>query len=57
MRRVLKPEAAQAMFDSLNKVESEIGELNTMSMEQILELDPSTLSDAQLDIYIQRINE
>lgn len=57
VRRVLKPEAAQAMFDSLNKMETEIGELNTMSMEEILELDPSTLSDAQLDIYIQRINE
>ena len=57
VRRVLTPEAAQAAFDSLNKIETEVGEIQAMPMHDLLNLNPSNLSDAQLDIYLRKMRE
>lgn len=55
VRRVLLPEAADAMFQSLNKMESELGEVRSMSDAQLRRVDPSSLTPAQLDLYIERL--
>lgn len=55
VRRVLTPEAADAMFQSLDKVEAEIGEVRTASFGDLLDIDPASLSQTQRDIYIQRL--
>lgn len=56
VRRVLTPEAAEAMFSSLNRVETEIGEIRTMTMDDLLSLDTAQLTDSQLDIFIERMD-
>ena len=57
VRRVLTPEAAQVMFDSLSRVEQSVNDISGMSMEELQGLDMGSLSDEQLDIYIQRMSE
>lgn len=57
MKRVLTPEAAESMFRSLNRVETEIKEIRTMSMAELEKLDASSLGDAELEVYIQRLRE
>ena len=55
IRRVLTPEASQGMFESIGKIEGEMGEIKEMPFSELESLDVSTLSDAQLDAYIERI--
>lgn len=55
MQRLLVPEAAEAMFSSFNRIEASNRDLNSMSREELLELDPDGLSPDQLDLYIQRL--
>jgi len=57
IRRVLTPDAASAMFDSLSRVEGEMGEVRDMSSTQLMDVDPDSLTPAQLDIYIERLRE
>jgi hypothetical protein len=55
IRQTLVPEAADAMFRTLNNVEAEIGEIREMSLEELVDLDIRELTDSQLDIYEQRL--
>lgn len=57
VRRVLTPQAADSMFQSLNKVEAEIGEVRTMTIDALTDIDPASLTAAQRDIYIKRLLE
>ena len=49
------PEAAQAMFDSLNRIEIDIGKFRDMSSKELGGIDPATLGNSQLDAYIERL--
>ena len=55
IRQTLVPEAADAMFRTLNNVEAEIGEIREMPLEELVDLDIRELTDSQLDIYEQRL--
>jgi len=55
INRVLTPEAAKGMFDSIRQVETEISEVQTMPITELRALDPANLTDAQLDLYIDRL--
>jgi len=57
VRRAMVPEAAQTMFDSLGKMETDISQIQNMDVNELNSVDPSTLSDAQLDMYIIRLEE
>lgn len=56
VRRVLTPDAADVMFNSLSRIETEIGELRSMEFDELLTLDTGQLTDNQLDIYIERLD-
>jgi hypothetical protein len=53
--RVLTPEASKAMFDSIRSVEQSIEQVRRATPEQLQTIDPSTLDDAALDEYIERL--
>jgi hypothetical protein len=53
--RVLTPEAGKAMFDSIRSVEQSIEQVRRATPEQLQTIDPSTLDDAALDEYIERL--
>jgi hypothetical protein len=53
--RVLTPEAGKAMFDSLRSVEQSTQSIQLATPEQLQAIDPSTLDDAALDAYIERL--
>jgi len=53
--RVLTPEAGKAMFDSLRSVEQSTQSIQQATPEQLQAIDPSTLDDAALDAYIERL--
>jgi hypothetical protein len=53
--RVLTPEAGRAMFDSLRSVEQSTQSIQRATPEQLQAIDPSTLDDAALDAYIERL--
>lgn len=55
VRRVLEPEAARAMFETLEKTEQEIGEVRTLPLAELQDIDIGSLTDSQLDIYIERL--
>ena len=55
MRRILTPEASEEMFSQINRVESEMGEINAMTNAQLESVDITSLNDAQLDAYIARL--
>lgn len=57
VRRVLIPEAADAMFRSLEKIEAGRGEINSMSDQDLLGVDINNLDDAQLEAYKARLQE
>jgi hypothetical protein len=56
MGRILKPDAAEQMFNSINRIEQEVGQIQSISDQELLSMDPSTMTDAQLDVYIQRLS-
>jgi hypothetical protein len=53
--RVLTPEAGKAMFDSIRSVEQSMEQVQRATIEQLQSIDPSTLDDAALDAYIERL--
>lgn len=54
-RRVMQPEAAAAMLDSINGVEAATDRINSMSFDQLESIQLENLSDAELDIYMERL--
>lgn len=56
VNRVLTPEAAQQMFQTINRIEGEVGEISQMSDADLLRINPAELTDTQLDAYIQRLS-
>ena len=57
MYSVLTPEAAETLFSGINTLEQEVGDILNMPIEQLESIDVTTLSDAQLDVYIERLSE
>lgn len=55
MNRVLTPEAATAMMDSIKGVEADLNEINSLPFDKLQTIQLENLSDAALDAYIQRI--
>jgi hypothetical protein len=55
MNRVLTPDAAQEMMRSINRVESSRQGIMTLSDDDILNLDPSQMSDTELDLLEERL--
>jgi len=55
VKRVLKPEASDEMFRSINRIESSVSDIQSLPDDQFMQLDPSSLDDVQLDIYIERL--
>jgi hypothetical protein len=53
---VLQPEAAQTIFSQINALEQEVGDVLNMSIEELEAVDVTALSDAQLDVYIERLS-
>lgn len=53
IRRTLQPEAADQLFRSINGVEAETSDLRLMSTEELLNIDPASLSPAQNAVYIE----
>ena len=53
--RVLTPEAASQMFETLGSVEGQMSKMRDMPMEELRALDITTLNDAELDAYIERL--
>lgn len=54
-KRVLNPEAAAAMLDSINGVEADLQQVNAVPFEQLESVNLENLSDAALDVYIERL--
>lgn len=54
-KRVLNPEAATAMLDSINGVEADLQQVNAVPFEQLQSVNLENLSDAALDVYIERL--
>jgi hypothetical protein len=44
------------MFDSLTRIEQEVGDLQGMSDDELMNMDVSEMTDAQLDLYIERLS-
>lgn len=57
IRRVLEPEAARAMFESLESSEQETTDVRTLPLDELESLDPNDLTDSQIDIYIERLRD
>lgn len=56
VRRVMTPEAADSMFQSLARIEEEVGDIQGMSNDDLMNMDVSEMTDAQLDLYIERLS-
>jgi len=55
IRRVLVPDAANAMFNTTNRMIGSGSRIQEMSDTELLSLDISDLSDDELDLYEQRL--
>jgi hypothetical protein len=56
MYSVLTPEAAETIFSGIDTLEQEVGDILNMSIEELEAVDVMALSDAQLDVYIERLS-
>jgi len=54
-RRVMTPEATQSMLDSINGVEADMEQVNAVPFDQLQSVQLENLSDAALDIYMERL--
>ena len=57
VRRVLKPDAAAAIFNAANSMEGVGSRIMEMSLEDLESLELSDLSDEELDQYAQRLRQ
>jgi len=58
INRVLQPEAAKLMFDSINNLAGDVERIQNMGVDELMAIeDLGTLSDAAFEVYQQRINE
>ncbi len=55
IRRVLVPDAANAMFNTTNRMVGSGSRIQEMSSEELMSIDLSDLSDDELDIYEERV--
>jgi hypothetical protein len=53
--RVLTPDAATQMFESINKIERSIESVMNVPDSELFTIDPMTLDDAALDAYVERL--
>jgi hypothetical protein len=53
--RVLTPDAATQMFESINKIERSIESVMNVPDSELFTIDPMTLNDAALDAYVERL--
>lgn len=53
--RVLTPDAATQMFESINKIERSIESVMQVPDSELFTIDPMTLDDAALDAYVERL--
>lgn len=56
MRRTLTPEAADEIFNSIDRTEAANGKINELSFDEVVAIDPSSLSDEEFEIYFERLN-
>jgi hypothetical protein len=55
MRRVMTPEASDAMLREIRSIERDVGEIRRMSDADLLNVDISTLDDIQLQALMERL--
>lgn len=57
LARIVRPDAAQQLFSAIDQSNQLFARFNSLSDDELQSIDPSSLSDQELDMYIDRLQK